>query len=95
MLPGQQPPRVFMKGRGEITSKQQKTAIERASASTERDAERDPMGAIADILGSPGDEPDDAVDTTVEGPDAASVQPGEVPAPAPYVNGRATGGQPL
>ena len=94
-LPGQQPRRVFMKGKGEVTSQRQKQAIEAARADMPIDPERDPMGAIASMLDN---DPDDDVPTE-----------GEVPAPAPLpaapapralpranTNGRATtGGQPL
>ena len=96
-LPGQQPRRVFMKGKGEVTSQRQKQAIEAARADMPIDAERDPMGAIASMLDN---DPDDDVPTEGEVPAPAPAPLPAAPAPRALpranTNGRATtGGQPL
>lgn len=96
MLPGQQPPRVFVKGKGEVTSREHTDRIAAAvagSGEVNANPEVDPMGDIEAMLNM-DDEP----------------SPGEVPAPlpigtepqaagpAPHANGTkhtTTSGQPL
>lgn len=82
MLPGQKPPRVFVRGKGEITSKQAREA--QAKEGGEINPELDPLGALEAILGT-----DDA--TPVPELEAAP-EPGEVPSPVPMINGTKTNG---
>jgi hypothetical protein len=80
-LPGQKPPRVFVKGRGEVTSREHTDEI---------NAEADPMGAIEAFLGSP-----DGDVAVMDGGEVPA--PAPALGPAPHANGkdRSRAGQPL
>lgn len=101
LLPGQQPPRVFMKGKGEIKSRNHQQGLAASHEDPPINPEIDPMGAIAQMM----DKPISPEEALLLGEAAPS--PGEVPVPDPlalpppsprqHTNGKpvTTGGQPV
>ena len=77
LLPGQQPPRVFMKGKGEIKSRNHQQGLAASHEDPPIDPEIDPMGAIAQMM----DKPISPEEALLLGEAAPS--PGEVPVPDP------------
>jgi hypothetical protein len=95
LLPGQQPPRVFVKGKGEVTSREH---TDRPGASI--DPSVDPMGSIEAMLNSPGNDAPAYDAPSVGEVPAPGPMPAELPpaaGPAPHANGtdRTRAGQPL
>ena len=101
-LPGQQPRRVFMKGKGEIKSRNHQPGLGASHEDPPINPEIDPMGALAQMM----DKPISPEEALLLGEAAPS--PGEVPIPDPlafpppsprqsHANGKpvTTGGQPV